>query len=174
MVSLEIIALVLTGLSITASIIYYANILNNSNKTREAQFIQQITAWRQNPEGWKINEMLYEMEWSDYQDFINKYDGSNNPEHAAKRNSFLYTLDTWGHLMKTADLNREIVYDMMGRGIVSLWEKFKPIIYEMRINYFGDDDSYMKGFEYLYNEMMKVREKRGITGRMIFSAKSTQ
>ena len=37
MVSLEIIALVLTGLSITASIIYYTNVLRNANKTQQQQ-----------------------------------------------------------------------------------------------------------------------------------------
>ena len=49
MVSLEIIALVLTGLSITVSIIYYANVLSNANKTqqltlenRNAQLLMRI------------------------------------------------------------------------------------------------------------------------------------
>ena len=35
MVSLEVLALVLTGLGLTASIVYYANILLNANKTQK-------------------------------------------------------------------------------------------------------------------------------------------
>ena len=38
---IETIALVLTGLGLTASIVYYANILNNANKTRELQLESQ-------------------------------------------------------------------------------------------------------------------------------------
>ena len=37
MVSLEVLALVLTGLGLTASIVYYANILLNANKTQKLQ-----------------------------------------------------------------------------------------------------------------------------------------
>ena len=41
MASLEFVALILTGLGLTASIVYYANILNNANKTRELQLKSQ-------------------------------------------------------------------------------------------------------------------------------------
>jgi hypothetical protein len=42
---IEYLPLVLTGLGLTASIIYYANILNNANKTRELQLkAQELTA----------------------------------------------------------------------------------------------------------------------------------
>ena len=41
---IENIALVLTGLSITASIVYYSTILNNANKTRELQLKAQQRA----------------------------------------------------------------------------------------------------------------------------------
>jgi len=37
MASLELIALVLTGLSITASIVYYASVLSNANRTQKLQ-----------------------------------------------------------------------------------------------------------------------------------------
>jgi hypothetical protein len=165
---IDYLPLVLTGLGLAASMFYYARALYNANQTRKAQFILQITAWRQNPDGWKINHELSEMQWTDYEDFNKKYDAANNPEHAFRRNSFLYTLDTWGHLMKTANLDREMVYDIFGRGVVAIWDKFCPIFMEMRVSYFGNDDSYMKGFEYLYNEMMAVRKRRGITGKFHF------
>jgi len=35
MFSLEVVALVLTGLGLTASIVYYANIIKNANKAKQ-------------------------------------------------------------------------------------------------------------------------------------------
>ena len=37
MVSFEFLAVILTGLGLTASIVYYASILRNANKTQEIQ-----------------------------------------------------------------------------------------------------------------------------------------
>ena len=37
MVSLEVVAILLSGISISASLFYYANVLQNANKTRQAQ-----------------------------------------------------------------------------------------------------------------------------------------
>jgi hypothetical protein len=165
MVDAQALSILFAGLSIAASIIYYANILTNANKTRKAQFIHQITAWRQDPERWKINYELLTMQWDDYDDFVRKYSPSNDLDHASRRNSFLYALDTWGHLVKEAKLDRELVYDVFGRGVISIWEKHSPIIREYRTRLFNNDDSYMSGFENLYNEMVIVRERKGIIGK---------
>jgi len=45
MVSLEVIAIILSGISISAFLFYYANVLQNANKTRQTQpneFIRDI------------------------------------------------------------------------------------------------------------------------------------
>jgi len=41
MVSIEVIALVLTGIGLAASLVYYANILQNSSKARQRELIFQ-------------------------------------------------------------------------------------------------------------------------------------
>ena len=42
MASFEFLAIILTGLGLTASISYYAMVLRNQNKTRQAQLFMQI------------------------------------------------------------------------------------------------------------------------------------
>jgi len=42
MTSFEFLAIILTGLGLTASIVYYANVLSNANKTRKAQLFLSI------------------------------------------------------------------------------------------------------------------------------------
>ena len=95
MVSLEIIALVLTGIGLTASIVYYANVLSNATKTqhlaletRQAQlFIQMYNRWldtigledyakvigRQFPD-WDAFKQVYNSD-EDYQRIFNKLAG---------------------------------------------------------------------------------------------------
>ena len=85
---IETLAFVLTGISLAASIIYYANILNNANKTRELQLKAQelATETRQtqvfmqvfqelnSEKRWKeYLETRYITEWDDYDDFQEKY-----------------------------------------------------------------------------------------------------
>ena len=82
MVSLEVIALVLTGLSITASIIYYANVLGNANKTQQMQLETRQTQLFMNfYETYRSEEfrkqfgIIMRLEYSDYEDFMDKYVG---------------------------------------------------------------------------------------------------
>ena len=62
----EFLAIVLTGLGLTVSILYYTSVLQNAIKTRELQ-IEGIE--------------LLKMTWTDYDDFENKYGSDNNPEN---------------------------------------------------------------------------------------------
>ena len=62
MVSIEVIALVLTGLSITASIIYYATIIRNQDKTRRTEILfQRLQRDASQFEAW--GEVVFVQEW---------------------------------------------------------------------------------------------------------------
>ena len=91
---IEVLALVLTGLGLTASIVYYANILNNDNKTRELQLQaqQQVAETRQTQLYMQVFNMtvnnrtfidsyfkLTAYNWKDYNDFLDSI-GFRGPE----------------------------------------------------------------------------------------------
>jgi len=92
MVQIENLPLILTGLSITISIIYYASVLRNQNKTREAQLFMQLFG-RYSREAWRDGYELLQMEWTNMDDFFHKYDSSVNMDNFEKR----YKL--WSFLM---------------------------------------------------------------------------
>ena len=89
---IDTIAFVLTGIGLAASIVYYANILNNANRTRELQLKSQEQALetRQASIFTQIAYQLYskehvtiyfeliDWEWNDYQDFYSKYGHGEN------------------------------------------------------------------------------------------------
>ena len=77
MVSLEIVALVLTGLGLPASIVYYANILSNANKTqqlqletRQAQLFMPIYSTYHSEEYIKAFSEIMKWKYDSYDDYM--------------------------------------------------------------------------------------------------------
>ena len=169
MVSFEFLAIILTGLGLTASIIYYAIVLRNSNKTqqlaletRRLQIIMDLDQEMKSFETYNRIIELLNMQWTDYDDFERKYGSDNNPENFAKRYSVLYSLNSLGILLKDGLFDADTAYDLLGEvSTIWLWNKFESVIMETRRRY--NVPNALEYFEFLYKELMKVKESRGIT-----------
>jgi len=157
MVSLEVIAIVLTGLGLAASIIYYANILNNANKTRELQLFMQMYQ-NQNTEDWwtKWAEVI-NLDVEDYDDFLVKFDHSINPESFGRRGEIWYSYNVIGYLLMDGDIDIKKAWRLAGITSVMQWEKWSDIILELRER--QNIPSYFVGFEHLYKELIKYRKE---------------
>ena len=68
-------------------------------------------------------------------------------------------LDGVGLLLRDGLLDADRVYDLMDTAVIPQWEKYGHIIKEIRNEGWPDAE---EGFEYLYDEIMKVRKQRGI------------
>ena len=162
MVSLEIIALVLTGLSITASIIYYSNVLSNSNKTqqltlenRNAQLLMRIYDKYTETELMNQQIEIITQEWTDIDDFWDNYGPHSNPEFYAKFGRLAYFFDGLGVLVKRNLVEKDAIYDLMGVHILQYWNNnYGPIMPGLREKW-NNPDGY-KQFEYLVTEMKKL------------------
>jgi hypothetical protein len=161
MVSLEMTALILTGLGLAASIIYYANILSNANKTqktqletRQAQFMSQVSNELNSVENRMIYLELASMEWTDWEDFENKYGSTGNPEAASRRMSFFGKLDNLGWLLKNGMLDPDWVHSQFHGIVTPLWMKFKPWVLRMRDAF--KSPTIMVGFEYLGEKILEI------------------
>jgi len=87
MIQIEYLPIVLTGLGLTASIIYYAIVLRNANKTQQLQLeTRQAQLFMTLYETYRSQEFrmqwtsILKQEYTDFEDFWNKYGLSNNPE----------------------------------------------------------------------------------------------
>jgi hypothetical protein len=56
-------------------------------------------------------------------------------------------------------IDPELVYDSQYATIIAMWEKFLPIVEELRIR--QNASHLYEDPEYLYKEMIRMREKRG-------------
>jgi hypothetical protein len=68
-------------------------------------------------------------------------------------------LEGLGVLVKRGLIDVDLLYDMMYGSIIGVWEKFLPVITETRRR--SDLPNLYEDIEYLYEEMIKIREERG-------------
>ena len=123
---IEYLPLVLTGLGLTASIIYYASILRNQNKTRQR-------------------------DWKTFDEWEQKYGPDTNPDAWA---NYLYITRIYnlaGIMLQEKAADPELIFKLFApTAIIRVWEQFEKIIIDDRkkSNYY---DHYGP-FEYIYNE----------------------
>jgi hypothetical protein len=126
-------------------------------ETRRIALMDSIIARSINKEAMRSIFELLRYEWSDYGDFERKYGSENNVEAAATRYAVWNGYDSIGMMLRKDMVEAEDIYDV-GSVCIYIWVKFKPVIEENRRRYNGE--SYLKDFEYLYEEMMKVKLSR--------------
>ena len=167
MIQVEYLPIVLTGIGIMASILYYTSVLRNTNKTqqmqletRSLQLFMQLYQDMSSPEGSKIYMEIMKYEWDDSNDFSEKY-GRNNVEAYSKWTSIFRRYNTMGIFLRDNRLEPEMLYDYVGRSVIFVWNKYEPLVKEWRRN-FNSPELY-EWFEYLVHEMNNMRKKKGFT-----------
>jgi len=156
MIQIEYLPLVLTGVGLTASIFYYASVLRNANRNRELQIFMDIFKSISTEENQRTWAELLNAEFTDYEDYFNKYDSSINPAHYGKRGSIWWNYNAVGFLLKKGHISIDVVLDLIGTQAVLLWDKWGEIILQVREN--QNISSYFTGFEYLVNEIKEYRK----------------
>ena len=161
MITLDQVIYSLPLLGITVSILYYAMVLRNANKTRSAQLFMSLHNEMVSMEGMsRFLDTMY-MEWDDYADFERKYGSDNNPKAFLQRNTLWSAFNNFGVLLKNGLVDPEMIYDAIGGNLIMCWEKWRPIIMEQRIRYLGPN--YMERWEYLAGVMRSIQKRRGVT-----------
>jgi hypothetical protein len=155
----------LTLISVPIGVFYYIMTLRNTRRnqqltldTRQAQLMMQIYQELISEANLKTWNETMSWEFEDYDDFVRKY---SDPDSFAKRYSVMRMFDGVGLLLRDGLLDAEKVYDLIDSAVLQQWRKWGPIVKETRTRYPWPDAE--EGFEYLYDEMMKVRRQRGIT-----------
>jgi hypothetical protein len=86
MVSVEQLLYVVPVLALAASITYYALTIRNQNKTRQAQLCLNIYN-RINSEWLEAFQIVMRADFTNYQEYIDKYSYDANPEYKLKENT---------------------------------------------------------------------------------------
>ena len=86
----------------------------------------------------------------------------NNPKHAAVMESQMSFFEGLGVIIKKQVIDLDTVYDIFSNRIISLWLKYETVIKGLRRTVgAGPGENYCENFEYLANEMIRIRKQRG-------------
>jgi len=164
MIQIEYLPIVLTGIGIMASILYYASVLRNANKTqkmqldtRQAQLFMQIYSVFASDEFFERAGIVVRTEFTDLDDFWENHYTSQHWTHWTWLNGL-------GILLKNGLVDLEMVYDMLGGfGPPRVWSKYRDVILDLRDRHQLPD--MFSSFEYLAGEITRVMEERGMPSK---------
>ena len=155
-------------IGILMGVFYYIMTLRNQEKarkhteeTRKIQTATHIAQRTQTPENGLIAIELYDMKWTDFNDYLSKYDSTVNPENYVKRRKIFTMHEEAGYLLSQGMYDIDTLYELGNpSGNIALWEKFKPVIMGLRERH--NDPAMYKWTEYLIGEYKKERVRRGL------------
>ena len=145
-----------TGVLVAA--IYYIQNMKETAKNRRAALTNNILQTFLSEEGMSRFLDLLAMQWSDYDDYMRKYDSRVNPRSFALRVSFWNTCDLLGYQYREGMLDLKSIYNVGGTFIENAWVKFGPIIEEYRKRDYSTD--MYENFEYLAGVLTKMKESK--------------
>lgn len=131
-----------------------------ATKARMAQIIMQLERWQSSKEAWRDHLEWSNLKWENYSDFEDKYGSDVNPENYFLRQIKIGYYQRLGILVKHGMLDKNLAFDLGGQGVIQHWNMYSEIIKTQRELY----DQPMLGihWEYLYYEMLKIAEERGL------------
>ena len=98
---------------------------------------------------------MYQWEWKDYDEFMEKYSLPNNLEAQAKWTHYFSSLEGLGILLRKGLIDPDFIYRTQYGSIILIWERFLPLIEEWRKRS-GLTHIYVDP-EFLYDEMKRMR-----------------
>jgi len=103
--------------------------------------------------------MQKNIEWKDHDEFMEKY-GYDNTEFFGHWTSWFFTAEALGYMIKNKIVRAETVYDLGAWGFIRMWEKYSGFILSRREAEAAWGRDYFIGFEFLAQEMVKIKMRR--------------
>ena len=149
-------ARIIPVLALAASITYYALTIRNQNKTRQAQLCLNIFT-RMNAEWLEAYHIVTSADFTNYQEYIDKYSYEANPEYKRTENTVSTFFEGLGSIVREGLLDIRFIAVMMGGTTRMYWEKMAPVVKEGRVvlGY----PRWLSETEFLYDELMKYMKQ---------------
>ncbi len=156
MVDYGTLSMVLTGIGLIVAITYYSLQIRNQNTTRQAQlFMQTYNKFTDREFQRNFQEIVFQWEWDDYDDFWEKYGPETNSEESSKRGSVLSYFEGLGVFVEQGLIDIELVSRLCSGNIVRCWEKFGPLLEEYTRR--SGSPYHYEYMGWLYNELKTKR-----------------
>lgn len=155
MITLEQIVYVIPILGLTASIVYYAMVIRNQNRTRQAQLFMQITN-RMDEEYMDAWHELYTTKLNSFEDYWALYDPDKDRERYNRLMKLMTFYQGISVILQEGFIDIRPVINLLGSTPRYTWEKLIPVVDDVRKHY-GSQRVWIQQ-EYLYNRIMSYLE----------------
>jgi hypothetical protein len=171
MASSEFLAIILTGLGLIVTILYYTSVLHNANKIRKLQlkaqeqaletrrtqtFMQIYNESYNNPSFIDAYVRLADFDIQSYDEYLTIMEDEENKKASTNVAMFYEGI---GVLVREGHISIRLFALLMTGMTQSWWERiYKPILEEGRAK--RNFKRWMSESEYLYNELMKYHEEK--------------
>lgn len=145
---------------VVAGFSYYFITVQNTNKARKIQLLREINEFFVAEHSNLPFYQMMNMKWDDYEDFNNKYGINADLEFFDERTRLWRNTNYTGLLMKDGLIDISTYVQYIGDNTPIVWNKFKPIVMEMRKIY--DNPELYIGWETLAAEVDKYRISKGL------------
>lgn len=166
MIELSVVRDLVAIFGVIAGLTYYVLVVRNSQRLRKMQIIfswQQLMTRAENHRVW--TNFVYHQNFSDYDDYIEKYGPINNPD------AYVMMLTTWasirytGTILQEGLIRPELVWKITPPSwCILVFSKMQPLLKHWREAF--NDPHYGQIEEYLYNEARKQFPEVGRASEM--------
>jgi hypothetical protein len=169
MVDVQTIGVLVTAASVCIATGYYIFNVREVTKNRRTTFTINLLNTIETKEAVRDYYELMSMKWTDFNDFLGKYDSRVNPENWIKRDYYWNLCDKIGWQLRVGLVDWKTVLKN-GRYLNYMWRKFKPIIEEYRKREIGHEA--LVDWEYLADRVEEVTslEDKRLTQYMVDDA----
>jgi hypothetical protein len=169
MVDLQSLSLTIAGFTLTLGIGYavyvyrlYMSLKMEEHRTRQAaHHLNMIKYINDEKFDDALTEILWDWQWSSYDEYWEKYSPVKNPRANVTRRIARNYYNSLAVLVRRGFLDLDLLYELNPSGVIRYWEKMGPIAEEFRRR--NDYPDYLEPIEYLANEMIALRGKRGLS-----------
>jgi len=161
-ITLPIVLQIVQTVGILVGIVYYITIMRNAQRSRQTEMLMRLHESKYDREGLEALFTLMNLEWEDVDDYMEIYAGiTGKTEIPTMFESQSSYMDGLGYIVKNGIVDVDTVYHIAGRRILFFCFKLETIIKAFRDQSWGTPD-YAENFEYLANEMIKIRKEKGL------------
>jgi hypothetical protein len=159
MATLDNVLDIIPALGIILALVYYTLTVRNQNKTRQAQLLMGLYENYRSPEFRRMCQQIGRWEWTDFEDFWEKYGEENNPDAWNIWESVAAFYNGVGVLLRNGLIDIKLVDDLLYNVVQRDWPRMGPIIVEwrkyLRARYGERERKHDNwgGFDYLHEEL---------------------
>jgi hypothetical protein len=154
MVDIQTVSIVVASASVVAGVVYYALQLRHQTKMRKMDLLVRLFSTLMSKDWVEAWEKVRDRETSDYNDYKEKYG-------FVEVNEIYLFLDQLGRLLQKGLIDLDLLPLEPGQ-ISNMWEKLSPILKGSRKKF--NEPKLGCGFEYLYNEIVKRKQRGAVNG----------